>query len=477
MTVTGTAADNTGISAVWCRANSQPWVKADGTTSWTASLTLEPGANTVQAYAVDLAGNDSTTASASVTYVVSDQLGLSVTGQGTLTPNYQNAVLEVGKTYKLTAKPAIGQIFSHWEDETGTILSRNAALTFTMRNDLQLKAVFVPNPFIPTKGSYAGLAFNPGAASHANSGLFTATVTDKGKLTSKLLWAGATHSLSGQLAGDGSFSNAVVRKGLSPLTVELQLSLNGERKLTGTIRDGTVTSELLANQLIYSAASPAPLGNRKFTFVIPGAEDSAARPGGYGYGTISITAAGAATLGGVLGDGTKFTQKTFVSKDGTLPFYVALYAAKGSILGWLSLAGSGASSDVTGTLRWTKTAGSAGLYPSGFSFPEGLEVTGSLFASTSPMLNWTSGYVALELGGLTGDITNYFTVAANKVTGTNKMALTLVTSTGLFKGNVVNPATGRPLPVNGVVLQNQGLGYGYFAGTGQTGRVRVAPQN
>lgn len=474
VTLSGTAGDNTGIATVWCRANSDPWVKADGTTAWSAALTLNAGANTLQAYAVDLAGNNSGTASITVTYVLADKLGVAVTGQGTLTPNYSGALLEVGKSYKVTAKSAAGQIFSHWEDETGAVVSRSAIWTFTMRNGLALKAVFIPNPFIPTKGSYAGLAYNPAAINHTSSGLFTANLTDKGKFSAKVLWAGVSYSLSGTFNADGSFSNAIVRKGLSPLSVELQLGLNGEDNIIGTFTDGTVTSALEAHRAFYSSSSQAPEGGRKYTFAIPGAEDSATRPGGHGYGTISILATGNATISGVLGDGTKFTQKTFLSKHGTLPFYAALYSTRGSAFGWLSLRGNDAATDVAGVVRWSCPANAAApRYPAGFAFPEGLPVVGSLFSSTSPMVNWTNGRVTLEKGGLAGAIHNPFTVVANKVTGANKLVLTFTPSTGLFKGTAVDPATARPIAFTGVVLQKQGLGFGHFLGTGQTGSVSV----
>lgn len=475
LTMSGTAGDNTGVAEVWCRVNSQPWVKANGTTSWSVSLSPDPGANTLQAYAIDQAGNNSATASVNITYVLSENLAVVVTGQGTLSPNYQNSVLEVGKTYKVTAKPAAGQIFSHWEDETGAVLSRSAALTFTMRTGLRLEAVFAPNPFVPARGSYAGLVYDPDAVNHANSGLFTATVTDKGTFSAKISWAGASFSHAGQFAADGSYSNAIARKGSSPLPVQLQLGLAGEKTLVGTLGSGPGTSTVLANQAVYSAANPGPLGNRKYTFVIPGADDSTSRPGGYGYGTVSLTSAGAATIAGVLGDGTKFTQKTFLSEEATLPFYVPLYSAKGSILGWLTAESNGAPSDLTGTLYWTKLAGAAGLYPSGFSFPEGIQIIGSLLNGTAPILNWGSGYIALERGGLTQAIESHLMIAANKGTGTNKLTLAITPATGLFKGKVTNPATGQAIAINGVVLQKQGIGYGYFPGSGQTGRVRLAP--
>src|SRR6058998_1119695 len=56
--VTGTAFDNIAIRTVELRADGGPWAKiATGTTSWTVSLTLATGNHTLEARAMDFAGN------------------------------------------------------------------------------------------------------------------------------------------------------------------------------------------------------------------------------------------------------------------------------------------------------------------------------------------------------------------------------------------------------------------------------------
>jgi hypothetical protein len=60
--VTGTASDNVGVTAVGVKLNGNDWVTANGTTSWSTNLmTVASGPNTVQAYAMDAAGNISKT--------------------------------------------------------------------------------------------------------------------------------------------------------------------------------------------------------------------------------------------------------------------------------------------------------------------------------------------------------------------------------------------------------------------------------
>jgi hypothetical protein len=71
LTVTGKASDNVGVTQVYYQLNGTGWSSAATTnvwTNWTAQVTLSPGANTVQAYAEDAAGNLSKTNSVSLVY-------------------------------------------------------------------------------------------------------------------------------------------------------------------------------------------------------------------------------------------------------------------------------------------------------------------------------------------------------------------------------------------------------------------------
>jgi hypothetical protein len=64
--VSGSASSKAGIASVWWRVNNGSWQQANGTTQWSATVPLVPGANTVQVYSKDQTGNVSKTASVSV---------------------------------------------------------------------------------------------------------------------------------------------------------------------------------------------------------------------------------------------------------------------------------------------------------------------------------------------------------------------------------------------------------------------------
>ena len=146
---TGTANDNYQMSNVWYQLNGSGWNLAtttNGWTNWIANLNLQASNNILQAYAADAAGNFSTTSSVSFTYIVSDTLRVQTTGLGTISPNYSNAVLQIGKSYSMTATAGAGFKFTNWVISTnwvGGVVSNNATLNFVMQSNLTLQANFI----------------------------------------------------------------------------------------------------------------------------------------------------------------------------------------------------------------------------------------------------------------------------------------------------------------------------------------------
>src|SRR5208283_5762255 len=128
-TVVGKAGDNVAVGAVYYSLNGSGWTAVTTTnnwTNWTANLTLTPGTNTVQAYAVDTSGNLSTTNSVRFEYVVREPLTVQIMGLGTvnpkwgtLNPNYNGALLAINENYTLTANASPGFAFTNWTDGAG----------------------------------------------------------------------------------------------------------------------------------------------------------------------------------------------------------------------------------------------------------------------------------------------------------------------------------------------------------------------
>jgi uncharacterized delta-60 repeat protein len=148
-TVKGTARDNLQVTSVWCQVNGASTYLAqttNGWTDWTASVLLTPRTNLISAYAVDSAGNSSTTNSVNLVYVVTNRLQVAAAGKGTLSPNYSNAWLEIGLPYSMTATPASGFVFTNWTISTnwlGGVTTNAATVKFMMASNLTLQVNFV----------------------------------------------------------------------------------------------------------------------------------------------------------------------------------------------------------------------------------------------------------------------------------------------------------------------------------------------
>ena len=286
--------------------------------------------------------------------------------------------------------------------------------------------------------------------------------------------------MSGHFTTDGVFSNSVAVKGSSPFVVQLQLDAANSGQITGSIGNAGWTAPLKAVRAIFSPANPAPQSKRPYTLVIPGGDDSSARPGGNGFGTLIVDISGNVNFSGVLADGTKVKQKTFINKQGVWPLYVAPYKGLGAIFGWMTFVTNQINADVTGTLNWFRLPQpAAAAYPAGFNFPGGISAVGSVYSFTNgtPLLNLPSGGVSiLQLGNPLQSFTNNFTLGTdNKITSANGLSATIATSSGLFKGTAISLGNGTSVPITGVLLPKQNSGYGFFLSNGQSGSVYLGP--
>jgi uncharacterized repeat protein (TIGR03803 family) len=147
-TVQGKAGDNWQVTNVFYSLNSGDWsnaMTANNWTNWSADVALIPGTNTIAAYAVDPDGNASPTSNVSLFFVVTNQLQISAIGRGTISPNYSNAWLQIGRNYAITATAASGFVFTNWTISTnwlGGVITNNATVQFMMASNLTLQVTF-----------------------------------------------------------------------------------------------------------------------------------------------------------------------------------------------------------------------------------------------------------------------------------------------------------------------------------------------
>jgi hypothetical protein len=239
-TVKGTAGDNVTVSNVLCTVNgiSVATTALDGSWSnWTASVTLNPGMNTILAQAVGTGGLSSPMATNKVDYVVSALLTVLTNqpGWGTLSANWNNTLLAVGQNYTITAKTNKGFGFVNWTTNS-VPATTSPTLTFTMASGLALAANFrdVTPPTVAITNVPAGLV--------AGSAAFTV----KGTAGDNVTVSNVLCTVNGVPA-----ATTTVNNNWSNWTASVTLSPGTNTILAQAVGTGGLTSPTVTNKVDY----------------------------------------------------------------------------------------------------------------------------------------------------------------------------------------------------------------------------------
>jgi plastocyanin len=355
----GVADDNVGLDHVEYQINDGPIQFASGTKTWAFRTNLLAGPNTVRVRSVDLAGNPSLDDTRFFTYVVNAPISVHVQGNGSVSPDLNGSKLEVGKVYTLTAHPAAAQLFAGWGGVTNT---NSAILNFVMQPELALVANFVPNPFYPAAGNYAGLFFDTNKVAPECSGLVTFQVGNQGSFTGTLAMRNARYPFQGKFDPLGNTTVPVVRRAMSPIAMVLKIDLGGADKIEGHVStaSGTnlYTAQLLAERNVFNTRSNpfTEAGQRPLVFKQLSIEPLQ----NLGSALATITSSGTVRVRGSLIEQRKFSLTSALSRDETSPFYLSLKGGTEIVIGWLDFNKS-ADATVSGTLLWTQPSPGAPL--------------------------------------------------------------------------------------------------------------------
>ena len=355
----GTASDDVGVDHVEYQVNGGPFVAASGTNAWLANIPLPAGQVIILVRSVDLALNASFPATRYFTHVVRQSLAVHVRGGGLVTPDLNGGLLEIGKRYTLSARAGPGQIFAGWQGVPNTTAP---VLDFLMQSNLVIEADFVPNPFPGLAGSYAGLILDTNNVFPATSASFALQLRDSGAFSGKLGMNGLVYSFRGQFNVLGHAGFSVVRGGLPPELLALQLDVaESAGQITDTATTtagGLLTTPLLALQNGFNLTDNHAPQAGVHPFILQRTADD----GGAVVGTASadIGTTGIMRIQGQLRDGRHFGVALTLSTQGDAPFYISLSHGTEVMIGWLHFAADPAAA-VSGTLYWVKTG------PGGFS--------------------------------------------------------------------------------------------------------------
>lgn len=302
-------------------------------------------------------------------------------------------------------------------------------------------------------------------------GLVRVTLAATGKFTGSLQTQGKKITLTGKMSEAGIATVAVSlpdkTKGVVYLALQpgdfrsIYTVFYGPQLSTGLAAKAVALNTTVKKQLLTALVAP-----------------DAAHPVGYGHATGNLTNTGVLTLTGKLGDGTKLSVASNVTRtpNGTYSIPVFTEAIAKGIWGG-DLVENGP--NLTGNTRWVRPpALKQGLpYQAGFSSAVEINVLPFLApTSKEPIMNRPSGQVTLAGQILTNEVTGKFTLNVAKVTVTAPLkALALTRTTGAFTGSML--VEGKAVAFTGSIAQATGRGFGQFIRNGVAGTVELGPED
>jgi hypothetical protein len=356
-TLAGSAADDVQLGSVLIQQENSAFVTAVGRENWSWAASLNPGFNTFRIFARDAFGNVSATNRVVVLLASNtSRLGLLIDGPGSVSGARHGKLLEIGKTYKITAVPKPGYKFAGWLDWTTGATNLDTTLSFVMAPNQTFTARFVPGPFLHLAGTYNGLYFSTVNPDQANAGYFSVRVTVLGSYSGRLTRGRSSYTLHGRFDDSFSASQIIRRSGWNDLSVALHLAPESEG-INGYVSDGSFGSPSRGKRVGFDDRLSVTnfAGHYTGGFAVP--QD----PSGSlaGIVKISINSSGRLSLRGRMPDGMAVAKDILIGDDGQVPFFLTMYRSSGSAFGWLGIHNA-ESALIGGPIYWTRT-GSRGF--------------------------------------------------------------------------------------------------------------------
>lgn len=490
LTASGSAISSKQIAAVHYTLNGGVRHRLPGAALWSmVSKTGEGllgGRNELAVQAEDEEGRLSNEVSLSFVRQYASQLRVETRGAGSLTRGFLGITTRtVGKDYLITAVPAPGFLFSHWSGDVNGVEPR---LPFTMQDDMEIVANFVPSPFTEFVGSYAGLLTNEMKMSQNTRLRLRLKLGAQGEVSGLANYDCTSFSIRGRLSPEG-----VVFLGSFDSKTKRYLSLLlGFDATTGVI---TASSEVFLDEgsIVFSDTlkraqlTPDAAMVGRWNVLLP---PNGSSPEGYGFMSLTVSKQGGVTVSGRLPTGVSFADATVLTMEGGAPIYARLgYQAtstrKESLTGVAQFP-AGRNTILRGTFLWA--AALDPFLPMSELFAHSLESEGSLWRPLGrgvPFLQSNAFEIQANGGGLAADIkeamgfsaaTSYVVNAASGET----IKLNVNRSLGNVTGSLSLPAAGlrpkRVLSWWGLAHPAMNVVGGYFRETdGTVGNMEIRP--
>jgi hypothetical protein len=406
-----------------------------------------------------------------------------IVGEGLIGGIANGSGVEVGKTLNLTATPTNANwLFLNWSYYDGSNWTRSTLSELAYKvpaTNVLLTATFIPNPFPVCKGAYNGLFYPTNGVTGGSSGFAALTLSASGAFSGHLQIAASKYPFASKFNSTG-MASVNTTNGTNHLSVTLQLDPGSPGgappQITGQVSNGTWESPL-TNDLapVWTAKNPAPQEGY-YTMALPGNPGATNSPGGDSWGTATVSKTGnvKAVLNLADGAGVSVSQSAPVSALGLWPLY--FYTSKGApqtVLGWVGLGTNPAVSFATNSLvNWIRGAGPGGYYTNGFT--NSAVLLGGVYEKTN-RLSLTNPVVTLSGGNLEAVVSEPVSVSG-KVTYEDEgkdLKLTINQATGGVTGQYEAEGSRKKTPLEGVVLQGQGVVRGFFLGTNESGAAQM----
>jgi hypothetical protein len=472
---------------------------AAGTSSssnWTIQTMLLPGTNILAVQSSNYGGLASPVESSTFFYRVTTPLQVQVNpaGMGKLlgvawvktdAPPTNGAALYVGEGYTLTANPAFNWWLTNWLTNGG-LAGTNTTLNFIMEPGLVVTANFATNLFVGMAGRYDGIFYPSSQEGETvtNSGLiYNLMLGTNGIFSGKMYLASATpYTLDGAFDRSGEAVETVGRSAAAGGNVTLQLSIPWQsmpRQIIGSVQGTNAGGWISTNVNLYAAATntnnfPA------YTVLLPQDTNFAGAPPSYGYALITNMVS-MIHIGGVLSDGTSFSSFVEpINEQDEFPVYASLYNNTGLLLGQLSLDAASNAAVPAGSLICFKPSQHTGLYSNGFT--ASINVEGSPWTNSAAALAGLfpdGAQLTFSGGGLASNLVSIVQLTSSntfrRVSGSTDFASgTINRMNGLLTLSFTN-TSGKKVSASGTLLQNAGMGGGFFLGATNAGSILLQP--